>query len=230
MRTPFMSSRCALPVQLRFDLELEVHLVTDDDDAGFEDRAEVAPKVTPVEPADGSGSGARARPRVGRKASQVESERDWSGDSLERELAVECVVVAIAANGGRKKDPRPVLVDLEEICCANVLVPIRVPGIDGTEIDGGRDARVEQGLAAHDLAAEGGEFAADLADHHVAYREPDFGVGRVDRPGADDVAGDRLFCCRSHVEYSLLGGSGMNCIPQTICLMQVVSRGYTVGS
>src|ERR1700686_2259793 len=156
-----MSSRCTTRVQLRFDLDLEIHLVTDDDDAGFEDRAEVDPKVTPVEPADRGCSGARARPRVGRKASQVESERDRPGDSLERELAVERVVVAIAANGSRTKAHRPVLVDLEEICCANVLVPIRVPGIDRTEIDSGRDAGVEQGLAGHDLAAEGCEFAAD---------------------------------------------------------------------
>src|ERR1700693_1138819 len=203
MRTPFMSPLPALRVQLRFDLDLEVHLVTDDDDAGFEDRAEVDPKVTPVEPADGGCSGARARPRVARKASQVESERDRFGDSLERELAVERVVVAIAAHGSRTKAHRPVLVDLEEICCANVLVPIRVPGIDGAEIDGGRDARVEQGLAGHDLAAEGGEFAANLADHHVAHRESDLGVGRIDRPGADDVAGDGLFCCRGHLGHPL---------------------------
>ena len=65
------SPHAVLRVQLRFDLELEVHLVTDDDDAGFEDRVEVDPKVTPVEPADRSGSGARARLRVGRKAPQV---------------------------------------------------------------------------------------------------------------------------------------------------------------
>ena len=121
---------CALLVQLRFDLELEVHLVTDDDAAGFEDRAEVDPKVTPVQPADGSGSGARARLRVGRKAAEVKSERDRSGDSFEGELSVERVVVAIAANRCRTKAHRPVPGEFEEVCRANVLVPIRVPGID----------------------------------------------------------------------------------------------------
>jgi hypothetical protein len=55
-------------------------------------------------------------------------------------------------------------------------------------------------------------------------------VDRVDRPGADDVTGDGLFCCRDHVGHSLMGGSDMNCISQIICVTQVASRRYTVGS
>jgi hypothetical protein len=43
----------ALLVEHRFDLEVEIHLITDDA-AGFEDRVEADPKVAPVEPADGS--------------------------------------------------------------------------------------------------------------------------------------------------------------------------------
>jgi hypothetical protein len=57
---------------------------------------------------------------------------------------------------------------------------LRVVGVDGGQLDGGRHRRGQRVRGEGELALEAGEVAADLADHQVPDGEGHVGVAGVE--------------------------------------------------
>src|SRR5699024_2721311 len=124
------------------------------------------------------------------EAAQFRGQGDGLGDAVQRELTVDEVVVDVGADAGGAEAQRGVLLDVEEVGATDVLVALRVGGVDARGLDGGRHGGVEDVLGGLDLALDLGELAADLGHAEVAHDEAHVGVYRVDGPGARQVAGN----------------------------------------
>src|SRR5687767_9180503 len=124
-------------------------------------------------------------PRVASATFVGRLENDFPRDVPDRQLSDEAVSVTLDPLDTRapKRDGR-VLLDLEEICRAQVGVTLLLSRVDA----GGGDLRLD-GRSGDVVSIEGerpahiAEATADGRDHQVLHREANLGMGRVDGPG-----------------------------------------------
>src|SRR5205814_7293674 len=170
------------------DLELDGHLVADDDAAALDGGVPADAEVAPADLRSGGEAGPGAAVGVGPEPVQLQRQRDVPGHALEGELAVHDVVVAVPAHAGRAVGHRGVVLDVEEVGRPDVRVALLLAGHDRVQRDLGGHRGAQRVRAGDDLTGEGGEPPPDLADHHVPDGEADLRVHRVDRPGARGIA------------------------------------------
>src|SRR6202790_3940612 len=147
-------------VQNCFDLEIDVHPVTDNNAAGFEDSVKVHPEIAALEFTDRREPGASAPERIGTETPELEPQRNRLRNGLQGQLPVDHVILTVAAHAGRPERHRFVRVDLEEVSRAEGVVAILVARIHRAEIDRCRDARVKWRVACHEVTAEDPEPAS----------------------------------------------------------------------
>src|SRR4051812_4874350 len=176
--------------QHTLDLEGDLDLLAHDGAAAVERHGDVDAELAAADRGGGREAGARATVGVRAEAVDLEGEGDGAGDALDRQLAVERVVVAVGADRRAVERPGRVGLDLEEVGGADVAVALGVADVDRAGVDRGGHRRVAELRRGRDLTAEGAQPTAYLAHHHVPHGEGDIGVHRVDVPGADHVAGD----------------------------------------
>src|SRR5205814_2207118 len=123
-------------------------------------------EIAALDLTDGGEAGTRPAVGILAEATELESQRHRLRHALERELAVEEVVVAVVPDAGGAEGHHLVGIDVEEVGAADVVVTIRVAGVDRAEVDLGGHARLERVLSGDDVAAEGAELASHLAHHH----------------------------------------------------------------
>ncbi len=169
------------------DLELEGHLLADQDAAGLEGCVPVHAPVLAVDGRLAFEPDPGVAERVDGGTAVLEVDGDRLGDTLDRQVARDPVVLVVHALDLRRHEgDLRVGVHVEEVVGAEVAVPVGVAGVDAGGLDRQLQLRRASGSSAskEPRAREVVERTADLGDHGVAGDEADAAVGRVDRVGA----------------------------------------------
>src|SRR5205807_7134481 len=131
--------RAAFPPTLRttpllvedgLDLEDDLDAVADDDAAGLEHGVEVDAEVAALDLAGGGEAAARPAEGIRPEAARLQVERDRLRDALERQLAVQQVVVTVGPDASGAEVHRLVLLGVEEVGGAQVVVAVGVARSD----------------------------------------------------------------------------------------------------
>src|ERR1700722_1373453 len=154
-------------------LEVQPDLPGDHDPAVGHRRVEADVEVAPVQLTSRGEPGTVAAVRVRPEAVELEVQWHALGDPLQGQIAVQDVLAALDADPGRLVAHGRVRLDLEEVSRLDVLVPLLVARVDRGKVDLGGHGRSSRVVAGHELAAEGREPPAHLADQHVPYGEAD---------------------------------------------------------
>src|SRR5262245_56872369 len=131
------AGRLGFLLQYSLDLQVDGHLVADDEPVAIERDVEVDAELLAADLALRLETDAGAAPRVGTDAEELELQLERPGHVLDGELTGHDVVVAVGTQADRPEAHHRVLLDLEEVARAEVVVTLRRTGVHRVELDRG---------------------------------------------------------------------------------------------